>query len=26
MYQIVLGKVSTLSAGQLPDALIVQAP
>ncbi|EBK3910847.1 TPA: ACP synthase, partial [Salmonella enterica subsp. enterica serovar Typhi] len=22
MYQIVLGKVSTLSAGQLPDALI----
>ncbi|EGW9731932.1 ACP synthase, partial [Salmonella enterica subsp. enterica serovar Enteritidis] len=23
MYQIVLGKVSTLSAGQLPDALIV---
>ncbi|EEN1472630.1 ACP synthase, partial [Salmonella enterica subsp. enterica serovar Enteritidis] len=24
MYQIVLGKVSTLSAGQLPDALIVQ--
>ncbi|EAW8135539.1 ACP synthase, partial [Salmonella enterica] len=25
MYQIVLGKVSTLSAGQLPDALIVQA-
>lgn len=26
MYQIVLGKVSTLSAGQLPDALIAQAP
>lgn len=26
MYQIVLGKVSTLSAGQLPDALISQAP
>ncbi|EAO0585267.1 TPA: ACP synthase, partial [Salmonella enterica subsp. enterica serovar Typhi] len=25
MYQIVLGKVSTLSAGQLPDALIAQA-
>ncbi|MBD6075110.1 ACP synthase, partial [Salmonella enterica subsp. enterica serovar Enteritidis] len=24
MYQIVLGKVSTLSAGQLPDALIAQ--
>ncbi|EAT8186366.1 ACP synthase, partial [Salmonella enterica] len=22
MYQVVLGKVSTLSAGQLPDALI----
>ncbi|EAW0635411.1 4'-phosphopantetheinyl transferase AcpT [Salmonella enterica] len=26
MYQVVLGKVSTLSAGQLPDALIAQAP
>ncbi|EBG1021525.1 ACP synthase, partial [Salmonella enterica subsp. enterica serovar Anatum] len=25
MYQVVLGKVSTLSAGQLPDALIAQA-
>ncbi|EAQ4173572.1 ACP synthase, partial [Salmonella enterica subsp. enterica serovar Kentucky] len=24
MYQVVLGKVSTLSAGQLPDALIAQ--
>lgn len=26
MYRIVLGKVSTLSTGQLPDALIAQAP
>lgn len=26
MYRVVLGKVSTLSAGQLPDALIAQAP